>query len=132
MPNPHLGTLSQLVVDEEVGRVTNGFTEIIGASFVADGGTPTADEIKRRFNLCLRIFCEIRADLKWPIVKILDRLPYYLRCELDGGKYNPADEDRGRAMWAEKDDPLAPANIRAPQADDHPLLVDSQGRPLSR
>lgn len=129
MPHPHVGTLSELVAREQIGRVTNSLTETIGASFAADGSTMTGREVKRRFDICLRIFCELRADLKWSIPHILDRMPRYLRCELDGGKYNPQAERAG--AWGEEADPLAAAHLAAlaPPAQDA-LLVGAGGEPL--
>lgn len=129
-----VGVLAQLIEQDQVGRVTNAFTEMIAASMAVDNAPTTAHEIKRRFGICLRVFRELRGDLKWSIAKILDHLPYYLRCELDGGKYNPNDETRGRKSWVEQQDPLAhPVELlpekREADARDV-LLVDEGGAPM--
>lgn len=125
MAKPTVGTLAQLLVEDQVGRVTNAFTEIIGASMVADGCTPTAAEIKRRFDICLKVFCEVRADLKWAVERILDSLPVWLRCELDGGRYSPSNE-APRASWVQRVDPTGRT-----VSGDGPALVDPRGRPLA-
>jgi len=100
------GALAQLVVDGDVGRVTNAIAEHVASSMVADRSPETRAEIKRRFDMCVAIFCELRSDLKWPVARILDMMPIYLRCKLDGAPYNP-ERDAERATWgAEIADPL--------------------------
>lgn len=100
MSKAHVGTLSKLVAENQVERVTRSFVQAISGSFVVDGGTPTRDEVTRRFDICLRLFCELYADLKWSVPKILDFIPRYLRCELDGIRYNPNNEN---GAWSVED-----------------------------
>lgn len=122
------GVLAQLVVEGEVGRVTNGITEVVAASMAADRAPETTAEIKRRFDMCIAIFCELRADLKWPIERILDMMPVYLRCRLDGAPYNP-EADARRAMWgAGQGDPLQRdegLRIELPTPAQVPLILKS-------
>ena len=109
-----------MVVEGDLGKVTLGIERAIAGSYIADCSTPTPWETKRRFDLCIAIFLELRGDLKWSRMRILDALPTYLRTKLDGGPYNPqADAERG--MWTERIDPLA---------RDRGLIVNVNGQPM--
>jgi hypothetical protein len=55
----------------------------------------TRAEIVRRIDICESIFEKLRGDLGWGIARILDRMPDYLKAELDGVAWTP-DE---RACW---------------------------------
>lgn len=92
------GTWAKLVAENDVGRVTNAFVEVIADSFAADKSRQTGAEIKRRFDLCSKIFENLRGDLKWTVSRALDHLPRYLRCELDGEPYDPKAEPK-RVLW---------------------------------
>ena len=93
-------SFSGLIEQKDLGRVTNSFTEIIGASFLADGAPMTRSEVKRRFEICVGIFKQLRGDLHWGISRILDNLPRYLRCELEGDSWTPD----ARGMWLPGDE----------------------------
>lgn len=89
------GVFRGLIADDLVGRVTNDFIEVIGKSFAEDqkrSGKPirmTQAEVKRRFDMCAKIFALLRGDLHWGIQRITDHLPIYLRAELDGKPWEP-------------------------------------------
>lgn len=92
------GHYVQLCHSDDLGKVTGAFEESIALSFITNPmKNPTQAEIRRRFNLCDKIFSTLRGDLKWSVPKIVDVLPTYLKCELDGVPYSP--EDVG-ASWS--------------------------------
>jgi hypothetical protein len=85
------GELVKLVTSDWVGRVTVGIIEAVDYSFNTDEvlrSVRTRNEIKRRFNICIKWFVTLRREESWSIPKILDELPFILRTELDG-KYTP-------------------------------------------
>lgn len=89
-----------MVTEKWVGPVTTGIEAAISASFQTDQvirPVMTQNEIRRRFNLCVRGFCIMRRDLKWAVPRIIDELPVFLRCHLDGMKWEP-DEDHDSWM----------------------------------
>jgi len=61
----------------------------IEKSFAQDGARVTQSEVKRRFELCARIFKTLRGDLHWGIERIEGHLSEYLRAELDGRTWEP-------------------------------------------
>lgn len=83
------GEFADLVAQDRIGQVVRGFEAAIKASFAHDHGPQTQAEIKRRFDICARIFRQLRGDLSWSVPRILDHLPKYLRCELDGEPWTP-------------------------------------------
>lgn len=84
------GTLAALMSNpRDLGLVVSAFERIIYRSFVVDQGPTTMAEIKRRFEICTRIFKELRGDLDWGLQRILDHMPTYLRAELDGVTWEP-------------------------------------------
>ena len=86
------GHYVQLCHTDDLGKVTQTFEEAIALSFVTNAmpsGNVTQNEVRRRFNLCDKIFTTLRGDLKWSIPKISSVLATYLKCELDGVPYNP-------------------------------------------
>ena len=84
------GTLAALMSNpRDLGIVVGGFERVIFGSFIVDQGPQTMAEIKRRFEICTRIFKELRGDLDWGLQRILDHLPAYLRAELDGMEWEP-------------------------------------------
>lgn len=76
-------------------RITNSFTETIRASFAADGGRMTRDEVRRRFDIMARHFRMLRHE-GWSVTRILDVLPTALRSKLDGGSWEPT---TSRSIW---------------------------------
>lgn len=92
-------SFTSLISEEQLGTVTAGFHDTIAMSLALDGASPTQSEVKRRFNLCVEIFKQLRGDMKWGVTRILDHLPEYLRAELAGETWEP-DE---RQCWISSD-----------------------------
>ena len=79
-----------------VGTVTNGILAAVHASLVSHPMLGlTQAEIKRRFDICLRWFKELRFERKFSIERCVDEMPKALRAELDGLPYQP----HGRSLW---------------------------------
>jgi hypothetical protein len=102
------GEFAGLVTDERIPQVVAGIERAVLKSFEEDAapgrvilvtGAPriSRDEIRRRAAICMRIFRQLRGDLNFGIEKILDHLPKFLRCELDGIPWEP---DATRTTWA--------------------------------
>ena len=89
----------ELIERNQVVRVAKTIERAVEKSFAQDGACMTGAEIRRRFVMCERIFRHLRGDLSWGLVRALDRLPYYLRCELDGQRWEP---DK-RTIWMPED-----------------------------
>lgn len=79
--------------------VENSFKEDQQRRGGARSVSVSGDELKRRVNICLKIFRELRGDLGWGLQRAIDHLPRYLRLELDGVKWEPD----GRKMWVPGD-----------------------------
>ncbi|TAJ75041.1 MAG: hypothetical protein EPO42_14375 [Gallionellaceae bacterium] len=104
------GVFASLVTEDQVAKVVRGFEAAIMASFATDQARLpvvstrelriTHAEMKRRTEMCMRMFKELRGDLKWGVDRILDRLPAFLRCELDGIPWKPDD----RTIWTPEGD----------------------------
>lgn len=98
-----MGSFAKLIDEGQVGRVTLAFEETIAASFETHKMRHmTTAEVKRRFEMCARIFEKLRGELKWGIERILDTLPTYLGCELDGKDW-ASDAQGARTIWAPGD-----------------------------
>lgn len=80
---------SNLIEDKSIGKVIKAFEDTILESYYEDKTRVTGDETKRRFDICAKIFRELKGDLGWSLQRILDHLPTYLRNELDGVLYEP-------------------------------------------
>lgn len=97
------GQLSALLDDPALlQRVTASFVDAVAKSFEEDQTIRSVysyAETKRRFEICARVFCHLRGDLKWSIERALDMMPYYMRCELEGIAYSP-EANAAHAMWA--------------------------------
>jgi hypothetical protein len=85
----------EIVERSQVAAVSAAIEAAVGKSFRDDSARMTRDEVRRRFEICERIFRTLRGELAWGLQRVLDRLPYYLRCELDGKRWEP---DR-RTIW---------------------------------
>lgn len=128
------GQYAQLCTSNDVGKVTNAFLSAIELSFVTNpmpSGVVSQNEVAHRFKLCDRIFMMLRGDLKWSIPKIVDILPTYLKCELDGVPYNPESVGSSWSPTAVEnahDVPRAPSvpmiGTSPDEADDHPVWDD--------
>lgn len=93
------GAFLDLVSEKQVARATVAIERAVIASFEADHGRMTRDEIRRRFAICERIIRQLRGDLGWALARVLDHLPRYLRCELDGVPWTP----ETRVLWTPED-----------------------------
>jgi hypothetical protein len=94
-----VGAFLDLVEQDQVGRVTVAVERAIERSFREDGSRTTGAEVRRRFAICERLFRRLRGDLGWGLQRVLDHLPQYLRCELDGIPWQPDT----RTVWVPAD-----------------------------
>ena len=94
--NPPIG---ELAGGDELTRLVLGIERAVARSFEIDGARMTTSEVRRRFQVCARLLCQLRGDLGWGLQRVLDHLPHYLRCELDGERWEP---DR-RTIWMPHD-----------------------------
>jgi hypothetical protein len=100
------GVFLDLVSQDQIAKVVLGIEAAVLQSFETDQVrlSPilirqvqiTQDEMKRRSQLCIRIFRELRGDLKWGIERILGHMPIALRTALDGGDWRP---EQARTIW---------------------------------
>jgi hypothetical protein len=102
------GVLLSLVDEGHLPLLARGFESAIAHSLSTDNPPmrhPTSAEVKRRFEICLRITKALRGDKKWGVARITDKLPSLLRMELDGQDWDKHTEVQ--RMWT----PDAPAAI---------------------
>lgn len=100
------GELAKLTGDQQ-RRVTQAIYRAVEESFLVDKKRDgrsrsikvTADELKRRVNICLKVYKELRGDLDWGLQRAIDHLPMYLRRSLDGVAWEPDQ----RKVWAPGD-----------------------------
>lgn len=91
---------SLLTNQAELSRVTLAFEKTIRASYESHPVRhSTQAEISRRFEICARIFEQLRGDLEWGLERIFDKLPEYLGAELNGSTWEP---DK-RTCWMPSD-----------------------------
>lgn len=95
-----MGAFLDLVTADQVAHATLAIERVIADSFAADGARATGAEVRRRFAICERLLRQLRGDLGWGLQRVLDRLPEYLRCELDGVRWEPD----ARAVWVPEDE----------------------------
>jgi hypothetical protein len=93
------GAFLDLVEQDQLARVVLGFEHAVTRSFETDGARMTDAEVRRRFGICERLFRQLRGDLGWGLHRVLDHLPHYLRCELDGLRWEPD----SRTIWMPED-----------------------------
>lgn len=79
--------------------ITTGIERAVAHSFEVDQARMTRAEVRHRFDICRRILVQLRGDLGWGLQRVLDRLPHYLRCELDGQPWEPDT----RTIWMPED-----------------------------
>lgn len=101
--------IAKLIPEEDRVRVGIGIHRAVELSFDEDvrrarsARMPepriTRREAKRRFEISLRIYRQLRGDLKWGSQRALDMLPRYLRCELDQTPWTPDQ----RKIWVPGD-----------------------------
>lgn len=103
------GIFLDLVQHDQIPKVVHGFEVAVTKSFLeeqrpgriilvtgARDAGPKTEEVKRRGQMCLKIFMALRGDLAWGVDRILDCLPRYLRAELDNVPWEP---EARRATW---------------------------------
>lgn len=96
------GELVKLVTEDWIGRVTKGIIDAVEKSFRTDmvlRPVRSRDEIKRRFEICVRTFVELRRDAGWSVPRILDEMYPALRAKLDGDPWDPESAGK-RGAWA--------------------------------
>lgn len=85
---------------ENIAKTVRAFEGVIATSFESDAMKQiTRDEIKRRFELCVKIFMILVGDCKWGVERALGRLGEYLRLELAGTAWEPD----ARTYWMPND-----------------------------
>lgn len=92
-------SLLALVAPSEMERVVTSFERTIARTFEADHARMTGAEVRRRFDICTRLLTQLLGDLGWGLQRALDRIPHYLRCELDGAPWEPDT----RTIWMPQD-----------------------------
>ena len=98
-----------LITHDQLAPVLLGFERAVEQSFREDGARVTGDEMRRRLAICERLFRALRGDLGWGLARVLDHLPGYLCCELDGVPWAPD----ARKVWVPADGhPGTPATER--------------------
>lgn len=93
------GELIKICTEKWVGRTVVAITEAVETSFQSDRllrPVQTQNEIKRRFEICIRWIVELRRECHWSMPRILDQLPTILRGALDGIPFTPDEE---RSAW---------------------------------
>lgn len=86
------GELLELVVGTDPtlkDRVVSRIQTTIAASFKEDKSRMTGDEVKRRFAILEKMIREFRSEHGWAFDRILDAMPFYLRCQLDRIPWEP-------------------------------------------
>ena len=74
---------------DQLGQAVLGIERAVAKSFEVDGARMTGAEVRRRFGICEHLVRQLRGDLGWGLQRVLDHLPQYLRCELDGVPWEP-------------------------------------------
>jgi len=93
------GSFVDLVERGQYECAVLGIERAVTRSFEVDGARMTDAEVRHRFGICERLFRQLRGDLGWGLQRVLDRLPHYLRCELDGQTWEPDP----RTIWMPQD-----------------------------
>jgi hypothetical protein len=75
------GDFLSLIESGQLDQVVLGIEHAVTRSFDADGARMTGAEIRRRCAICERLFRQLRGDLRWGLVRVIDHLPHYLRCD---------------------------------------------------
>ena len=88
-----------LLANDELAPALLGIERAVSQSLRDDGARVTSDELRRRFAICERLIRQLRGDLGWGLQRVLDHLPHYLRCELDGQPWQPD----ARTIWMPQD-----------------------------
>lgn len=103
-----MSVLLDLVMHDQLPRAGAIIHKAVEESFATDRPKMrhmTHAEVKRRFDIALRIFKTLRGDKGWSLERIGDNLPAYVRNELDGVAWQPDT----RSLWT----PDAPSIVLA-------------------
>lgn len=93
-------TLLQMFPGETLGTITNGVAKAVSLSFEEQHmKNPTRQEIRTRFEICIKWAKVLRGDLKWGVQRIADEMVNVLRAELCGQRYQPPK----REVWVPTD-----------------------------
>jgi hypothetical protein len=83
-----------------MGVLVNGITDALYISFEQSGmKSPTFEDKRQRFAICMNWAIKLRGDLKWGVQRIVDAMPEILRTELSGSKWEPSQ----RQCWIPED-----------------------------
>lgn len=77
-------------------RVAARVALVISGSFAEDKSRMTQSEATRRFRIVEQLMRELRRDHGWAWERILDAMPFALRCRLDR---HPWDPTLHRSIW---------------------------------
>lgn len=84
-------TITALFGREGLPKLTAGAYVAVAKSFREQNmRNPTQDEIRRRFNICMKWAKTLRGDMQWGVDRICDTLPQALRSELLGVDFTPS------------------------------------------
>jgi hypothetical protein len=86
------GEMLELVLggDKELqAKIVPRIQSIIASSFAEDRSRVTRSEVTRRFRMIEVLLRELRSEHGWAFERILDALPFALRCQLDGAVWDP-------------------------------------------
>lgn len=72
-----------------MGQLVRGVEMAVRKSYRDDGFKPTANETRRRVQICIDTTRILRKDLVWSIDRIVNELPRALRAKLDGLPWDP-------------------------------------------
>ncbi len=86
-----------------LGQLTKGIVAAVEKSFEGtEMRNPTKEEVKRRFEICVKAAKIMRGDLKFGMQRLLGELPNVLKVELRGDKWEPPT----RQCWLPSDGTL--------------------------
>jgi hypothetical protein len=108
-----LEIISEMVIERDHKRCVNMISEAIEYSFlICRCGKITRAEIKRRLDICVRIFCDLRAEVRprYTLDRIEECLRIYLVYELEGQSWEPLK----RKSWV----PGSPISLKLPKLPD--------------
>ena len=84
-----------------LGRLTIAVTEAVAKSFEEQAmRNPTRDEVKRRFEICMKHAVDLRGERQWSLDRICDSFAVILRTELLGSRWEAPSIER--AAWMPK------------------------------
>lgn len=73
----------------DIARVIMGITSAVGASIREDKSRGTANEVARRFDICMSLLEVQCMDYDFSLSRAINNLGRGLRARLDGGDWDP-------------------------------------------